>query len=55
MILIQQDNFFDDIQAIRSLAFGATLYTCDHYNTQFNRAEDWPGQRTNLLSRLNPN
>ena len=54
MILIQQDNFFDDIQAIRSLAFGVTLYDCDRYNTEFNRAEDWPGQRTNLLSEAEP-
>lgn len=54
MILIQQDNFFDDIQVIRSLAFHTTLYDCELYNTQFGRAEDWPGERTNLLSEAEP-
>lgn len=54
MILIQQDNIFKHIKVIRASALDVPLYTCEDYNNQFNRAEDWPGKRSNLLSEAQP-
>ena len=54
MILIQQDNLFPNIQMVRAASLRVPLYTCAEYNQQFAREEDWPGQRSNLLSESAP-
>ena len=54
MILLQQDNFFEDLESVRSSAFQTPLHTCEEYNKEFNRSEDWPGRRSNILSEANP-
>lgn len=54
MILIQQDNLFSNIQMVRAASLRVPLYTCAEYNQQFAREEDWPGQRSNLLSESAP-
>jgi hypothetical protein len=54
MILIQQDNLFSNIQMVRAASLRVPLYTCAEYNQQFAREEDWPGQRSDLLSESAP-
>lgn len=55
MILLQHDNFFPDLEKVRSQAFSIPLMECDEYNQQFNRSEDWPGRRSDILSVAQPN
>ena len=55
MILLQHDNFFPDLEKVRSDAFSIPLLECDEYNQQFNRSEDWPGRRSDILSDAHPN
>ena len=54
MILIQQDNLFQNIQLIRMACLRVPLYQCADYNERFQRQEDWPGERSNLLSESAP-
>lgn len=54
MILIQQDDFFPDIEQIRTWALSVPQYACEEYNRTFARVEDWPGTRSDLLSTAHP-
>lgn len=54
MILIQQDDIFRHIRVVREAVLRVPLYTCEDYNKQFGRTEDWPGKRSNLLKEVVP-
>jgi len=54
MILLQHDNFFPDLEQVRSDAFSIPLLPCAEYNDQHNRSEDWPGKRSDVLSSAHP-
>jgi len=54
MILIQQDQFFQDIEQARAWALAVPLYTQSDYNQRFDKDERWPGLRSQLLSEAHP-
>ena len=54
MIAIQRDNIFGDIESVRSRALRVPLYQVKEYNQRFGRQEDWPGERSDLLSVAEP-
>ena len=54
MIAIQRDNIFGDIESVRSRALRVPLYAVEEYNQRFGRQEDWPGERSDLLSVSEP-
>ena len=54
MIAIQRDSIFGDIESVRSRCLKVPLFKIDEYNQQFGRQEDWPGERSNLLSVADP-
>lgn len=54
MILIQQDQFFTDIEQARAWALSVPLFTESEYNQRFDRDERWPGQRSELLHQAHP-
>ena len=54
MIAIQRDNVFGDVESVRSRALRVPLYAVEEYNQRFGRQEDWPGERSDLLSVAEP-
>jgi hypothetical protein len=54
MIVIVQDQFFPDIEQARTWALSVPLYTQEEYNARFDRAETWPGRRSERLADCHP-
>ena len=54
MIAIQRDHIFGDIESVRSRALRVPLYQVEEYNQRFGRQEDWPGERSDMLSEADP-
>ena len=50
MIAIQRDNLFDQMTQVRQQVLKVPLFKIDEYNQQFGRQEDWPGERSDVLS-----
>ena len=54
MIAIQRDNLFDQMTQVRQQVLKVPLFKIDEYNQQFGRQEDWPGERSDELSKAAP-
>ena len=54
MIAIQRDNLFDQMDQVRQQVLKVPLFRIDEYNQQFGRQEDWPGERSDVLSKADP-
>jgi hypothetical protein len=56
MILVQRDNFLppEALESIRAEVLKLNLYWKEEYNSKFNRNENWPGKRSDVLSNVNP-
>ena len=54
MIAIQRDNLFDQMDQVRQRVLKVPLFRIEEYNQKFGRQEDWPGERSDLLSVAEP-